>query len=290
MWLLLGLLGLLLVVYLGAPIVVFFLVRHQLPIRVVRVDDRELPQSSKDFFQQVTEQLRRLSFERVDTLCPALLRKQTVFVAFYRQMRTGDEALASFIVPRAASADSGTRYVEFRSAFTDGQEVLTNNSPVLGSFGPLPSQRTAQLPEVKDLARLYAIHRFQVDRIQPAGPPQRTLEEGHDGNAASYLAEMLETSLARQEPYGLVMRVGTGFRPTLAGAYRMTWQELPPMKQQRRARRSRNATELLSSFESVGNGGEAGVAERGAGHVPSSASSGTESYSQGAAVRKPRIG
>lgn len=147
-------------------------------------------------------------------------------------------------------------YTEFLSRF-DADEVAlihTNNTTMIGSFPDLPNELAFRFPQVKDIQRLDRLHQKLVDRHAPSARKIVSLYDRHEGRVVSYIRSVLLDGYRKQEGTGyLVYReYGNYWRPTVKGAYLMTWALLWPMKAILLGRMYRRARQLLRELETTG--------------------------------------
>jgi len=141
------------------------------------------------------------------------------------------------------------RYVEFLTRVHDGVSVTTNNSKELGAFKKTAASDTLSAQHVPDVAHLYRLHLWRETQIAGATAP-RVLPA--PGNEMPWFAELFEESIKRQLDTGYLMFAGDGvYLPTVQGAYRMTWNELPPMKSLRRSSEDKRAEAQVRQASSV---------------------------------------
>jgi hypothetical protein len=161
--------------------------------------------------------------------------------------REGD--VANVIAVRASSAMGRIcdPVVAFAKRFTDGSSVTTSNSRSATIFPADASADGITCRDCWDFEKLYAVHRARAARLQ-AG--RRIAPLPKDGEAAAFMHADYIRDLDR------VTRAGyysfdsgrPGYRPTLKGAYIMTWRLLWPLKQLRRRERDRRADAALRAL------------------------------------------
>lgn len=168
----------------------------------------------------------------------------------------GETALAHLSVGRGA-APFRVSGVECFSAFPGpgpagegaerGARFNTTSSDVLPPFPPEPGRVRTQVPNVRGEAELVRLHRFVVARHAPPGEP-RVYPAGGE---AEYLAEEAHARHYRrmaERGWLRLNRAGDAYRPTVWGAYRLVWGQMPPAKGLRvRAMRRREAR-VLAEF------------------------------------------
>jgi hypothetical protein len=126
---------------------------------------------------------------------------------------------------------STTWYVEFLTKLSGGEglAILTNNTQSRGSFKKVKAKDTLRAPSLQDPQQLYAVHLHREARL---APPNATRYIPADGEDIESFNDGSRFDLDRQVRLG-VFRYDTAidsYRPTIPGAYRMTWSQLPPFK------------------------------------------------------------
>jgi hypothetical protein len=240
--------------YVLGPIVVFSTLRFRIPPTIVVVDPREypLPESARAYFAEAFQSLTANGFELIGTMgLPDLTPNAQTLFALYANRTTEDMAMSAVIVGQSGvGPELRTNYVEFVRRFDDGVVVQTNNSHELSAFKRLPDEYTTKFWEIRDIARLYQLHRLLADRFRQRGRPVLQLFTNFGGNAIQYLSQaVLEETFRSQVTTGYLAETGGGFRPTVKGSLLMTWQELWPAKGIRRAREKQRAESLLAELE-----------------------------------------
>ncbi|NLY02716.1 MAG: hypothetical protein GXY83_42225 [Rhodopirellula sp.] len=233
--------------HLLAPFLIGCTLRFRTPAEVVPIDPRRepLPDSVRQYFDQAYHALTDAGFELVGVMAlPSLLPNVQSLLALYANRAACDMAMSTFIVAEGGRMQA--RYVEFVTRFSDGVVVQTNNSNQLGSFKPLPGQHTLQFWDVQDFAYLYQLHRLAVDRFRRSGQPVFRLDSEFGGDAAEFVSRVaLEESFEEQIGTGYLVRTANGYRPSVKGAWLMSWQELWPWKAVRRWQTGRRARQFL---------------------------------------------
>ena len=135
-------------------------------------------------------------------------------------------------------------YVEMVARFKDGRSLAVNNSPVLGSYGPVAGKTVEQFPEVRDPRRLVRLHRALMEQMG-ARDELKELEPGIDG--AKFLVESMLREFEQQLNTGYLRfdAAANAYRPTVKGAILMTWKQVPPVSTIRMKRVRRRAAELV---------------------------------------------
>ena len=227
-----------------------------MPADVLLIDPSQepLPEEIRGYFHETYDALTGLGFEHVAVMAlPSLLPNVRTILALYRNDSTLDLAMSSFILTIGGAKSVRARYVEFYRRYSDNVVVQTNNSPELGSFPAREGAHTTQFWEIQDVARLYHLHQFLAEKFRRSGHAVNRLDAQYQGDPVRYVAEdVLDRSFGDQIETGYLARCAEGYRPTAKGALIMTWQELWPIKPMRRAKRRRQAAEVLREFGIAG--------------------------------------
>jgi hypothetical protein len=160
--------------------------------------------------------------------------------------QTGDSAMVTAIVGEGIVRLQAL-YVEFSTRFDSGEEFNTHNAPELLPFPPAPMAVRTQVPSLTDPQELYRLHSFVMSKFSLAG--KKVLYE--PGQAMEYLVRFafLE-SYNRQVKRGWFYydQENDLYRPTLRGAYRITWGLMQPFKALRKMALNRRAKSILKEF------------------------------------------
>jgi len=120
--------------------------------------------------------------------------------------------------------------VEFTAELPDGRMLDVNNSVTIPIFAPRPGREVYRFPEVRDPLRLHKIYRV-LFRRQFGSSTLRQRDIASD--PARFLAEVMDAEHRAQMEAGYYRfdERARRWRPTLRGAFVMTWRMLPPFKQ-----------------------------------------------------------
>lgn len=114
----------------------------------------------------------------------------------------------------------------------------------------MPGEFTTKFWRIRDIRRLYCLHQRLSDRFRQRGQPTLRMDTEFGGDAVQYIAKaVLEETFRDQVGRGYLAEGPNGFRPTIKGAWLMTWQELWPVKGLRRWRERQRAERLLVELE-----------------------------------------
>jgi hypothetical protein len=141
-----------------------------------------------------------------------------------------------------------TLYVEFSTRFVSGEVFDTLNSSELSAFPPGPLTIRTQTPSVKEPHELYELHKH-VMRTNPVRAKKMMYEPGQ---AEEYLIQYaFIKSYDEQVARGWLYfdESCACYRPTMKGAYLMTWGLVQPFKAIRMSRLKRQERAVLAEFE-----------------------------------------
>jgi hypothetical protein len=234
--------------YLGAPLVIRFQQRMNAHPDFETLDFDDLRPSVAEFLEERTDDLHDMGF-REPTLVhlPDSMPNVTSYLVMLVNRRTGDKAMVTVIIGHGIERRQ-TSYVEFSTRFESGEVFNTLNSSELSAFPPGPNTVRTQVPDLRDPQDLYELHRFVMDRDGAGGP--KVLYER--GEALDYLQRFAFTRVYKQQVKRGWLFYDEGadcYRPTLRGAYLMTWGLMQPMKAFRNSALRRRAAEVLAEFD-----------------------------------------
>jgi hypothetical protein len=239
-----GVLALVVAAYLGAPLLILATLRVNPLPDIMPLAEGELPDDVLDFLARQTVELTALGFEPAGCFSLHGVMAGTAavtYMAMHMNRASGDSVGAFAIRQRtAAGSVMKNHYVEFSTDFSDGSSVETGNTSELGSFRFTEEKDVLYFPHVRDVSRLHALHRARLaehrgaqEKVLP--PPDGLGQDLVDGIVRDLERQVGFGDMYRDSPSGL-------YRPTVKGAYRMTWQLMPPMgwinrlRQRRRGR------------------------------------------------------
>jgi hypothetical protein len=161
--------------------------------------------------------------------------------------QAGDNALVTAFIGHGVVPIQHCQ-VEFGTRFDTGDVFDTHNISQLLPRRPAPGTIRTQVPTLRDPQQLYELHKFVMSRHAVSGKP--VLYE--PGQALDYLAHF-----AFRMPYDRQVERGWSYydqdgecyRPTLKGAYLMTWGLMQPFKKLRQIALSSRASKILREFE-----------------------------------------
>ena len=212
--------------YLGAPILVWLQQRQPANPRLTPYG-RDLQDPNFSFLTTTAAQLQSLGFELIGYF--GLLgqtKNVNVFLAYLIHRRNGDCGLA---VMMATPAGVVTQLVEFATRFVDQSSVTTGNSKTPGVYVRPRGKPVYRFPWITDPIRLYQFHQQLILRDKP-GLAKDVPQSGAE-------TERLLDGMRREMQDQLAPRIlrldvrSNTYRPTLLGAFRITWSLLFPVKQ-----------------------------------------------------------
>ena len=170
----------------------------------------------------------------------------TAYLVTLVNRQTGDKAMVTVIIGDAMPRLE-TWYVEFSTRYDTGEVFDTLNSAELNPFPPGPQAVRTQVPGVRDVDDLLALHRFVQAKHAPAGKPGVY----EPGTVVAYLTEYAWT-----KPFGHEVARGTlsldapaeVYRMTVLGAYRIVGGLMQPIKVLRQLAMRRAERRILGEF------------------------------------------
>lgn len=238
--------------YLLIPWLIYFTQRMNGDPRIVIFDESKNrpPKRVAEYLEDAGETLLGLGFE--PSPCVALpdpMPNVRAIAQLWIHPERRDAALVSAIfgVSKETAGNLQTYYTEILSRFASEDVTLiqTNNAQMISAFAPLPNELTFRFPQVKSVSQLDRLHRKLTERHAPGGRKVVSLDDQHHGDLQEYIRWALVDSYRKQEGTGYLVfqEAGNYWRPTVKGAYLMTWSQLWPMsllfqwKMQRQAQR-----------------------------------------------------
>jgi len=254
-WTLLWIAGaLILIPFVLGPIFIRFTMRQSAEPDVSTFDPEhpKLPPEVKSHFRAVTDTLGSEGFEVVGGLAlPHQMPNVRLVMLAFRHRPNKDAAIAPLIYAETPMGTQlQTAYVEIISRYRDKTLVQTNNSHVLGAFGPRPLTTTTQFPMVENAGRLYRLH-HALDARHAGDAKVLRLDEEFRGDPVAYLKFAMIEELEGQVEAGTMYLSESEkvYRPTWKGAFKFVWQELWPWKTIRLRKRQKKAARLLRELE-----------------------------------------
>jgi hypothetical protein len=229
--------------YLGGPILVW-LTQRQAANPQLTPYGRDLQDSNFRFLTTTAAQLQAIGFELIGYFgLLGQVKNVNTFIAYLIHRGNGDCGL---VVMMATPTGVATQLVEFATRFVDQSSVTTGNSKTPGVYVRPRSKPVYHFPWITDPIRLYQFHQQLILRDKPGlakdvPPPGTEAERLVDGMRRE-MRDQLAPKILRLDSSG------NSYRPTLLGAFRMTWKLLFPVKQLRGMVKNSNAKRLERSL------------------------------------------
>ncbi|MBL8848062.1 MAG: hypothetical protein JNG89_00170 [Planctomycetaceae bacterium] len=238
--------------YVGGPMAMLAMFKFRCPARILFFAKSEisLPGDVAAYMDPLSAELEELGFEPVSYFClPDVVSGAKSISVLFSNTAAGEGAIVNCIYADSLGGMSlKDKHVEFVTRFRDGMCVQTNNGNQLSAFTAPPEDHTVQYPDVEDVAELYRRHRKICDRLTTAPRRFRLAEEFHNDIEQYIQIAVIREPIEYQVSRGLFRPAAEGYRLTVLGAFRMTWQELFPWKFIRIQRRDANARRWLAEI------------------------------------------
>lgn len=249
--------GLVVAFYLLIPWLIFVTQRMTGDPQIVFFDEQEHPPPKRvaRYLEETGEALLGLGYEPYPCIAlPDPMPNVRAITQLWIQPDRRDAALVSAIfgVSHQAAASQQIYYTEFLSRFAsdDVSLIQTNNAQSVSAFPDLPNELTFRFPNVKSILQLDRLHQKLVERDAPRARRIVSLHDQFHGDQEAYIRWALVHSYRQQEGTGYLIHdeAGNFWRPTVKGAYLMTWSQLWPMSMMLRQRMKRRARQLLQEL------------------------------------------
>lgn len=224
-------------VYVVLPVVVKFTARLSKGFSVVPVEANMLPPNAAGHFGRVATSIGALGFAPAGFFqLSGMAAASDAMLALWTNAKTGEVAIGAVVTHRPAGRPElarTTRFTQYLTRFPDGVAIVTNNSPRLGAFRPARTHDVIHAPGIDSPAVLYRLHAAHVAALAP-GAAEGVLPE--PGREVEWLEQLLSDEVDTQVAAGNFQTAGgADYVPTWRGAFMMTYDQLPPMKQFRHA-------------------------------------------------------
>lgn len=238
--------------YVLGPLLILATIRFRYPAKLLFFDpdDISLPGDVAEFVYPACEALVSLGFEPVAYFClPDVASTNSINVLLINSA-TDEAAMVNCIYAGWPAAPIKSKFVEFATRFRDGMSVQTSNTRDVDAFRHPPDDHTIHFSEVEDVAALYLRHQLICERLGTTRRELKLIDHTPEEVEQYLQTNVLKEPLDYQVQEGLFRRVDDEYRPTLIGAWLLTWQELWPLKALRRAASRRNAAMWFREIES----------------------------------------
>ncbi len=209
----------------------------------------DLPIKIRDYFMTTSTRIQGLDFdEPVYLHLSDLVPNVSADFTIHPDSRRGDMA-GTFVFWKEETGEKkmAVQYIEFSTRFNDGRSVITNNNSQLATYPEIPEKTVYSFPDVIDPQKLFRLHCLLLDRkpnqTGKVAPPDRD-------RIIEHMNEYFHTEGDRKVEMGLLYidREKDAYRPTIKGAYLMTWSLLWPVTSIRRALIRRRARSLMKEL------------------------------------------
>lgn len=199
------------------------------------------------FIMDKTNELFELGFDEPTLIhLPGASPGVNAYLVMLVNRPAGDKVMVSALVGEAAVAIQ-TCYVEFSTRYENDCCVDTLNSEELSAFPTRPGNIRTQVPSITNVAELYRLHQY---RMKTSGMSARKVLY-EPGKAIEYLMKYaFKKSYDEQVNNGWLRYEAEGdcYRPTIKGAYLMSWGLIQPMKWFRMLAMRRKEREVLGEY------------------------------------------
>jgi hypothetical protein len=245
--------------YVGGPLSTYLKLRQPAEPKPIRLDPTRtpLPDSVRDYFDKVENALRSIGFERIDDLAlPGHVRNVAANLRLFVNRENQDSASCTAVYVKVGSTwKMKVRYVNFSTFFRDETVYVTSNTGVLSSFPPRPLVHNNRFPDVRNPMRLYEIHQGIITQgVHTQKKTVPLIDEFH-GDGVAYQRWSLKREMEDATSAGCLFldEARQIYRPTLFGAFTMTWKLLWPWKLVQQMQRKRNAAKILLELGRTGD-------------------------------------
>lgn len=222
-------LGYLVLFFVVAPVVVYLVVRQPRNPQFSEIWFGDIAPDVGQFLMEGVERLETIGFRQlVHARQGATNNNVSIVLTYLRNDQTGDAAIVVCAAASQGVTTTKARYVEFATHFLNGVEVDTNNSTQQSATIPVPEKISYRLPDVRDPVELFRIH--SAFAAQQGTRNQKVMAA--PGTELADINQGYTRDLQRQESLGVLRydQAADCFRPTLVGAFKMTWKLAWPVK------------------------------------------------------------
>ncbi|HEY3354118.1 MAG TPA: hypothetical protein VGQ83_12770 [Polyangia bacterium] len=160
-------------------------------------------------------------------------------VVLLLQPETRVLALGMAVFTEGAVVAKQASVIEIATRFAGDLALTTSNSDQINVFAPIPGRTCERFPALRDVPRLFRLHRALMARLAPDGVTELTAS-----GPVELLLDGVTREMSAQVAAGLMWIDGEHYRPTWRGAAVYAWKLLFPWKQLERARLRRRAAAL----------------------------------------------
>lgn len=226
--------------YWAGPFVLWLTFRQRTYSTNVVIEPAMLPAPVRQYFDSLTADVARAGFSLTGYVCGSgAVANVSSYVALWTHVTRGQTATAAAVLPAVGRT---VTFLEFQTVTAPHVcAVLTsNNGSDAGMFDADAWRHKAQLPWVSRPLELYQVHLNRERRFVAPGaarylPEPTRIAEVLDEAGAFILRDQVRSGLFRETP-----QAGE-FRLTFAGAWRAAYRVLPPLRQIRLRRATRES-------------------------------------------------
>ena len=246
--------------YIGAPVLLYVSLKISVHPTLQPAALSALPPELIHYFIENSQRLQAEGFQslREYTLDGEEGDSKTT-LATLAHAETGDRAVITALLLRFEEDWRPLmQYVEITARFEDGSRLVSTNRREPDWFPARGAKRVFRFAPAQDCRELYRLHRRAAALHAPESPPVSIPPEAD--SAVLLLQEFREDCESQRRAKTLFFDAARGvYRPTLRGAFRLTWRLLFPFRAalllQDRARASALKTKwMLYSGEDKGHG------------------------------------
>lgn len=246
-------LGIFVLCYGGLPLLIYSSQKMEAKSTFVPIDPASVPAEVGAFFRSIVPELEREGFRVTASLgMPKAATNVQNFLVMFVNRASGDKAMVTVAMTTNPNAPTSfKKYLEFNTRFSGGECFDTSNitAAMCGAFRTGAQDTKTRLSSVQDPHLLYQIHRFVMQKKSPQG--RKVLYK--DGEAVEYLSRVMVESYEEQATFGRLFydKSANVFRPTIPGAYAMTWAMLWPMPALRKLKMDADERRILDEFRAT---------------------------------------
>ena len=227
--------------YLGSPLIIYLTQRQPANPRLDPAGGDPATTPVLTPLAAPTRAIQTLGFELIGCYGLSMAPNVTSFLSYLVHRANGDLAIVAHLASPVKTVDMA----EFATRFVDGSSVTTGNNRTLGVYLRPKNKPVYHFPGENDLAKIYRYHQALIQRDK--GSLKKDVPA--PGKEEARLVEALQREMADQVPVGILQTDGNTFRPTLKGAYYMTWKLLFPVKQIRAVLRDSRTRALAKALD-----------------------------------------
>lgn len=248
LWVVIGIAGLM---YVVMPLIILLSQQMKRNPLLVEIDVRTLPPKAWDYLYKNVNAVIEVGFKPIAYLAiPSAVPNVKTYLALLVNTDTQDMAMVTTMF---ADEGNSTLYVEYSTKYSSGAMVDTMNSQVLQSFPAGPQTTRVQTPSVQDPGELYRLHQWALLKHHPN---ESKVPYDFNEPPAEFIKRVMNESYEKQVKRGWLTfnRQNDSYRPTVVGAYMMTWGLLWPISMVRKMKLSAEEAQVLGQFRGAGAG------------------------------------